>query len=80
LDWIEGLAKTSISYCVTTLANQYQLSEEDIGQAFGEHYDRTPPEEQPPFPGVITICEYICTLGGMNVIVTLVDAKAQMSY
>jgi len=70
LSWIEGLAKTSISNCVTTLANQYQLSEEDIGQAFGEHYDRTPPEQQPPFPGVITVCEYICTLGGMNVIVT----------
>ena len=70
LDWIEGLAKTSLSYCVTTLANQCQLSEEDIGQAFGEHYDRTPPEEQPPFPGVITVCEYICTLGGKNVIVT----------
>ena len=30
----------------------------------------TPPEEQPPFLGVITVCEYICTLGGMNVIVT----------
>ncbi len=70
LDRIEGLAKTSLSYCVTTLADQCQLNEEDIGQAFGEHYERTPPEEQPPFPGVITVCEYICTLGGMNVIVT----------
>jgi len=70
LDWIEGLAKTSLSYCVTTLATQCQLNEEDIAQAFGEHYDRTPPEEQPPFPGVITVCEYICTLGGMNVIIT----------
>jgi HAD superfamily hydrolase (TIGR01509 family) len=70
LEWIEGLAKTSLSYCVTTLANQCQLTEENIEQAFGEHYDRTPPEEQPPFPGVITVCEYICTLGGRNVIVT----------
>ncbi len=70
LDWIEGLARVSLSYCVTTLASQYQLNEKDIGQAFEEHYDRTPPEEQPPFPGVITVCEYICTLGGMNVIIT----------
>jgi phosphoglycolate phosphatase-like HAD superfamily hydrolase len=70
LEWIEVLAKTSLSYCVTTLANQCQLREEDIEQAFGEHYDRTPPEKQPPFPGVITVCEYICTLGGKNVIVT----------
>jgi len=70
LDWIEGLAKISLGYCVTTLANQCQLNEEDIEQAFGEHYDRISPEEQPPFPGVITVCEYICALGGMNVIVT----------
>jgi phosphoglycolate phosphatase-like HAD superfamily hydrolase len=70
LDRIETLSKTSISYCVTTLANQCHLNEEVLGQAFGEHYDRTPPEEQPPFPGAIAICEYICALGGKNVIVT----------
>jgi phosphoglycolate phosphatase-like HAD superfamily hydrolase len=70
LDWIEELARISLSYCVTTLANQCQLNEKDIGQAFVEHYDRTSPEEQLPFPGVITVCQYICTLGGINVIVT----------
>lgn len=70
LDWIESLAKISLSHCVTTLANQCQLNEEDIGEAFEEHYDHTSPEEQLPFPGVITICEYICSLGGMNGIVT----------
>jgi len=70
LDWMGELARISLSYCVTTLASQYQLSEEDIGQAFEEHYDRIPPEEQPPFPGVITVCEYICALGGRNVIIT----------
>jgi len=70
LDWIEGLAKTSLNHCVSTLANQYHLNEEDIGQAFGEHYDHVRPEEQPPFPGVITICKHICDIGGKNVIVT----------
>jgi phosphoglycolate phosphatase-like HAD superfamily hydrolase len=70
LNWIESLARISLSHCVTTLADQCQLNKEDIGQAFGEHYDQTPPEEQPPFPGVITVCEFICSLGGMNVIVT----------
>ena len=70
LVWIEGLAKISLSHCVTTLANQCQLNEKDIGQLFGEYYDRTPPQEQSPFPGVITVCEYICSLGGINVIVT----------
>ncbi len=70
LDWIEGLAKISLSHCVKTLADQYHLNEENIGQAFGEHYDHTRPEEQPPFPGVISVCEYICSIGGKNVIVT----------
>lgn len=70
LDWIEGLAKKSLDYCASTLADKYQLNEEDIGQAFGEHYDHTPPEEQPPFPGVKALCEYICSIGGKNVIVT----------
>jgi phosphoglycolate phosphatase-like HAD superfamily hydrolase len=70
LDWIEGLAKKSLGHCVSTLADKCQLNEEDLDQAFGEHYDRTRPEEQPPFPGVITVCEYICTVGGKNIIVT----------
>jgi phosphoglycolate phosphatase-like HAD superfamily hydrolase len=70
LEWMEILAKTSISHCVTTLANQCHLNKDDIGRAFVEHYDHTPPEEQPPFPGVITVCEYICTLGGKNIIIT----------
>jgi phosphoglycolate phosphatase-like HAD superfamily hydrolase len=69
-DWIEGLAKVSLSHCVTTLATQFQLNEEILGKAFEKHYDHVRPEEQPPFPGVITICEYICSVGGKNVIVT----------
>ena len=68
--WIEGLAKMSLDHCVEILANQYQLNEEHIEQAFGEHYDHVLPEEQPPFPGVITICEYIYGIGGKNVIIT----------
>jgi phosphoglycolate phosphatase-like HAD superfamily hydrolase len=69
-DWIEGLAKTSLSHCVATLADKFQLSEGDIDQAFGEHYAIIPPEKQPPFPGAIAVCEYICSIGGKNVIVT----------
>ena len=70
LDWIEGLAKTSLGDCVTALANHFQLHEEDVSRAFLKHYDHIPPEEQPPFPGVIAVCEHICALGGRNVIVT----------
>jgi phosphoglycolate phosphatase-like HAD superfamily hydrolase len=69
-DWIEGLAKISLSHCAATLAGQYHLNEADIDQAFGRHYDRIRPEEQPPFPGVIAVCKHICAIRGKNVIVT----------
>ncbi|MBI4790516.1 MAG: HAD-IA family hydrolase [Chloroflexi bacterium] len=70
LIWIERLAKQSLGHCVSTLADQFQLSAPDIEQAFGEHYDSTMPEALPPFPGVIAICKYICSIGGKNLIVT----------
>ncbi len=70
LDWIGTLAKITLGHCVKTLANQCHLTEEELGQAFQENYARTPPGEEPPFPGVITVCEYICSLGGKNVIIT----------
>jgi phosphoglycolate phosphatase-like HAD superfamily hydrolase len=70
LDWIGNLAKISIGHCETSLAERYRLSEEEIDQKFGEHYDLISPEEQPPFPGVRLLCEYICSIRGKNVIVT----------
>jgi phosphoglycolate phosphatase-like HAD superfamily hydrolase len=69
-DWIEGLARKSLGYCISTLAEGYQLNGEDIWQGFGKHYSRTKPEEQAPFPGVITICQYMCSIEGKNFIVT----------
>jgi phosphoglycolate phosphatase-like HAD superfamily hydrolase len=70
MDWIEGLAKISLSHCISTLAKQFELNGDKLGQAFSEHYNRIRPEEQPPFPGVITVCEYICSIDGKNAIVT----------
>ena len=70
LDWIEGLARISLSHCVKTLVDRYNLEEETIGSAFEKYYDRVRPEDQPRFPGVIAVCEYICSIGGKNVIVT----------
>lgn len=34
------------------------------------NYDQVKPDEQPPFPGVISICENISFIGGKNLIVT----------
>ena len=70
LDWVAGLARISLSQCVTTLAGHYHLEEDTLGEAFEKYYDQVTPEQQPPFPGVIAICAYICGMGGKNVIVT----------
>ena len=70
LEWIESLAKVSLGHCASTLVDQCHVAEADLDRAFGEHYARIRPEDQPPFPGVVAICEYICTHGGKNVIVT----------
>ena len=70
LDEIVPLAKQSLGFCSSTLAARYRLNEEDLGRAFGDHYERTKPGEQPAFPGAKKNCEYICSIGGKNVIVT----------
>ena len=70
LDWIVSLAKQSMGFCETTLAKQFQLTEEEIDRKFDERYAQISYEDQPPFPGVAAICDYICSIGGKNVIVT----------
>jgi len=69
-DWIESLARQSLDHCLSTLADTYQVSEEAIDRGFHKYYYSITPEEQPPFPGVIAVCRYICSGGGKNVIVT----------
>ena len=69
-DWLMMLAKKSLSYCSTTLAATFQLDPASIDHAFGMHYARVTPEQQPPLPGVIELCRHVCNLGGRNVIVT----------
>jgi phosphoglycolate phosphatase-like HAD superfamily hydrolase len=68
--WIEDLARQSVGHCLSTLAGTYQVPEEAIEQGFDKYYYSITPEEQPPFPGVIAVCRYICSGGGKNVIVT----------
>jgi HAD superfamily hydrolase (TIGR01549 family) len=70
VDWIVSLAKQSMGFCETTLAERYQLTEEEIDRKFDEKYAEISYEDQPAFPGVAAICDYICSIGGKNVIVT----------
>lgn len=69
-DWVMLLAKKSLNYCTATLADTFHLDPASIDHAFGMQYERVTPEQQPPLPGVIELCRYVCNLGGKNVIVT----------
>jgi HAD superfamily hydrolase (TIGR01509 family) len=70
LDWIQTLARESLGHCGSVLADRYGLREDDLWREFDKHYAGVTPEENPPFPGVIDLCGYICSLEGKNVIVT----------
>lgn len=70
LDWIESLTKQSVSHCMSTLADKFDVDAEELQERFGQYYRSIPPQEQPPFPGVIDVCEYVRSIDGTNVIVT----------
>lgn len=70
LGWIESLSKKSMGFCLATLAETYALSEDELDRKFIERYDQIRSEDQPPFPGVRRLCEYIYSIGGKNCIVT----------
>lgn len=70
LDWIESLARKTLGHCASALASEFQLDPEKVMLGFRRHYRAIPPEQQPPFPGVIRLCETIDAMGGLNVIVT----------
>lgn len=69
-DHVFDMAKISLSQCVAYLSGEYHVNPEDIDRAFDRHYDLVRPDDQPPFPGVKSVCEYITRIGGRNVIVT----------
>lgn len=70
VDWITDLCKRSVSHCATTLAEQFNLDAGDVLRGYVNHYTKIPPQEQPPFPGVVEICARVHAMGGQNFIVT----------
>ncbi|RPI81385.1 MAG: phosphatase, partial [Chloroflexi bacterium] len=77
-DWIESLAKQSLGTCADTLAAHFNLDPVAFGQAFLTSYGEVLPEAQPPFPGVIKVCQRICSTGGNNLIVTHRGRKSML--
>jgi HAD superfamily hydrolase (TIGR01509 family) len=68
--WIMELAKQSLSQCEEVLIEKYQLDRAEFERILENNFDRIPIDESPPFPGAPELCQYICSIGGKNVIVT----------
>jgi phosphoglycolate phosphatase-like HAD superfamily hydrolase len=69
-EWVMGLAKISLSHCAAVVAETYHLTQEEMLESFGRKYQAIPYQAQPPMPGARKLCEYVLSLGGLNVIVT----------
>ncbi len=67
---VTRLARASLTHCMASLASTYQLPRETIEQGFNSQYAQIPYHKQPLRPGAHTLCAYIRSLGGKNVIVT----------
>ncbi len=67
---VSELAQVSLSTCGKTLTRQYGLELEPFMQRFSALYKQTPPEDEPPFPGVEAVCAAAVAAGGVNVIAT----------
>lgn len=65
-----SLAQVSFDHCVATLSKSSGLSTSSIEKGFDQNYARVTYLAQPPFRGARRLCEYICGIGGRNVIVT----------
>jgi phosphoglycolate phosphatase-like HAD superfamily hydrolase len=67
---IEELARDSLGACIRALADEHGLAPGEIETRFVAHYAALKPQDEPPFPGAAELCDYICRIGGTNVIVT----------
>lgn len=67
---VMGLARASLTHCMTSLAATYQLPRATIEQGFSNQYAQIPYHKQPLMPGAYALCSYIRSLRGKNVIVT----------
>jgi phosphoglycolate phosphatase-like HAD superfamily hydrolase len=70
VEQVRALAQVSQKYCVQVLASQYHLNEEAFMAEYKKFLNASPPQEMPPFPGVIEVCQYIFEKGGKNLIAT----------
>ena len=70
LAWISELAKQSLSHCAKVLIDDLQLDGDAFEQVLEKHFKSIKIEDSPLFPGVLELCQFICSIKGKNVIVT----------
>ncbi len=70
LNVIDGLARQSIERCIAALAQRFRLDPDLLRGRYLAAYAVVPLAKQPPFPGVVEVCAWIQTHGGLNVAVT----------
>lgn len=69
-DEIARLARISLGHAARVLAERHALDEPQLVETFQQHYAAISPAIQPPFPGVLPICQRQVTAGGRNFIYT----------
>jgi HAD superfamily hydrolase (TIGR01509 family) len=67
---VRSQAQKSLTLFTEKLVREHDLDAENLRERYLAYYEDFPLEEQRPFPGAREVCEYICSAGGINVIVT----------
>jgi HAD superfamily hydrolase (TIGR01509 family) len=67
---IVELASISLDRCIHTLAAEHAIPYEQLDAAFKVTYQHVRPVDQPPFPGVVDLCQQLARAGIYNFIVT----------
>lgn len=69
-DEVLRLARVGLSHCAAQLGERYDLTKEELVQAFQEEYSAIDYEKQSPMPYALHLCRYIMGCLGCNFIVT----------
>jgi HAD superfamily hydrolase (TIGR01549 family) len=70
LAYVIELASTSLDDCIRTLADENGISYGQLDAFFRESYQHIQLSDQPPFPGVVELCQQLTLAGVHQFIVT----------
>jgi phosphoglycolate phosphatase-like HAD superfamily hydrolase len=67
---IERLLGITLADCVSVLSERHGLDAAQFETRIDGYYQRTMPQDMPPFPGAIRVCERLIAAGGRNYVFT----------